>query len=54
MILAEKKFVYFLKGKHEVTDAFIKAHVENQTGQKIKVFQTDNGKEYINFSFRQV
>lgn len=53
---SRKKFVYFLKGKHEVTDAFIKfkALVENQSEQKIKVIRTDNGKEYVNNRLKQI
>ena len=42
--------VYFLKLKFEVFEQLKvwKALVENQSGKKIKVFQTDNRKEYVN------
>ena len=45
--------VYFLKKKSEALDAFkrYKAYVENQTGQKIKFLQSDNGSEYLSNEF---
>lgn len=46
-------FVYFLKEKSMVLDTFVefKQMVENQTGNKIKIFRTDNGGEYCSRSF---
>lgn len=46
----KKTFVYFLNGKNEVMSKFkeFKSLVENQTGYKIKVLRSDNGKEYVN------
>jgi len=46
---SRKVFVYFLKSKDEVFDAFktFKALVENECDKKIKVLRTDNGGEYI-------
>ena len=43
-------WVYFLKLKSEVFEhlKIWKAFVENQSGNKIKVLRTDNGKEYVN------
>lgn len=45
-----KTFVYFLKHKDEVPDVTVKfiKFAEKQTGQKIKRFRTDNGREYLN------
>lgn len=42
--------VFFLKQKSGVAEAFrlYQAHVERQTGRKIKCLQSDNGKEYCN------
>lgn len=50
---SRKVFVYFLKSKAEVLDTFIrfKVFVENQMEAKIKVFRTDNGKEYLSAQF---
>lgn len=51
---SRKVFVYFLKQKNEVLSKFkeFKALVENQTGERIKVLRTDNGKgEYCNIEF---
>lgn len=50
---SRKKFVYCIKHKSEVCDIFkgFKAHVEKQTGRKIKVIRTDNGREYVNREF---
>lgn len=46
-------FVYFLKAKSEVLRTFktFKQHVEKQTGRKIKVLRSDNGREYVNKEF---
>ena len=43
-------WVYYLKLKSNVFETLKvwKALVENQSGKKIKVFRTDNGKEYLN------
>ncbi|CAK9818809.1 Retrovirus-related Pol polyprotein from transposon TNT 1-94 [Anthophora quadrimaculata] len=45
--------IRFLKSKDQLFDAFrdFKNYIENQTGRKIKVFQSDNGKEYVNSRF---
>lgn len=43
-------FVYVLQFKSQVLESFkdFKARVENQTGKRIKILRTDNGKEYVN------
>ena len=43
-------WVYFLKLKYEVFETLkiCNALVENQSGNKIKILRTDNGKEYVN------
>lgn len=45
---SKKVFVYFLRAKSDVSSTIIdfKKFIENQTGEKIKVFRTDNGTEY--------
>ena len=45
--------VYFVKNKTEILDVFkqYKAEVDNLTGNRIKMLQPDNGKEYINREF---
>lgn len=45
--------VHFIKSKDEVFNVFkeYKALVENQTGQRIKCIQSDNGREYVNSRF---
>lgn len=47
---SRKTFGYFLKSKSEVFTKFVefKHLVENQTGEKIKVLRSDNGREYVN------
>lgn len=47
---SRKTFVYFLKGKDEVFTKFqeFKELAENQTGRRLKILRTDNGKEYVN------
>lgn len=46
---SKKVFVYFLKEKGQVTEIFLefKALVEKQTGKRIKILRSDNGREYI-------
>lgn len=41
--------VWFLRNKSDVFDAFkeFKALVDNQTGRRIKLLQSDNGREYL-------
>ena len=48
--------MYFLKLKSEVFEQLKvwKALVENQSGKKIKVLRTDNGKEYVNKNLQQL
>jgi len=48
-----KTWIYYLKQKDEAFDMFknIKALIENQIGKKIKVFEFDNGGEYISNEF---
>ena len=44
-----KTSVYFLKGKDEVVCKFkeFTALVERQTGKKLKILRSDNGREYV-------
>lgn len=53
---SRKMFVYFLKHKSEAPEVFtkFKALVENETGCKIKILRTDNGREYVNRKFKQI
>lgn len=46
-------FIYFMKTKSEVFGKFkiFKQEVERQTGKKIKILRSDNGREYINNQF---
>lgn len=48
-------FVYFLKHKSESLDYFseFQKKFENRLETKIKSIRTDNGREFINESFRQ-
>lgn len=48
-------FLYFIKHKSDVLEKFIefKNEMENQTGEKIKIFRTDNGGEYIGNEFNK-
>lgn len=50
---SRKTFVYFLKNKSEIFYCFklFKSKVENATGLKIKVFRSDNAKEYLSAEF---
>ncbi|KAK0593237.1 hypothetical protein LWI29_033337 [Acer saccharum] len=52
---SRKVWVYFLKHKSEVFDAFKrwKARVENETGLKIKKLHSDNGGEYEDSEFKR-
>src|SRR5215475_1568408 len=52
---SRKAFVYFLSAKNEALAKFkeFKAYAENVTGQRIKSFRSDNGREYINHPFEQ-
>ncbi|KXJ62368.1 hypothetical protein RP20_CCG016888 [Aedes albopictus] len=47
-------FAYFLKSKADAFSAFqeFMAHVENQSGKKIKCLRTDNGLEYLGQQFQ--
>ena len=47
-------WVYFLKYKFDVFDSFIifKTFVEKQSGLSIRRIRTDNGREYVNQSFK--
>lgn len=47
---SRKVFVYMLKKKSEVAAKFVefKQLVENQTGSRIRILRSDNGKEYCN------
>jgi transposase InsO family protein len=46
-------WIYLLKGKHEVLRCFQDFHklVANQFNTRIRIIQTDNGKEYVNNVF---
>ena len=48
--------MYFLKLKSEVFEQLKiwKELIENQSGKKIKVLRTDNGKEYVNKNLQQL
>lgn len=49
-----KTFGYFLKSKSEVACKFkdFKVLVENETGEKVKVLRSDNGREYVNHTLQ--
>lgn len=51
---SRKIFVYFLNQKDQVPETVIKfiKLAENQTGKKLMVLRTDNGREYINSTLR--
>ena len=53
---SRKFWVYTMKNKNDVLGVFLKwkAQVENQTGRKIKVLRTDNGREYKSDPFLKV
>jgi transposase InsO family protein len=50
---SRKTHIYFLKTEREVFKRFqeFKALVENQTGRKMKVLQSNNGVEYTSIEF---
>lgn len=50
---SRKVFCYFLNGKDEVFDKFVKFinFVENQTERRVKILRTDNGREYLSRRF---
>ena len=45
---SSKTWIYFLKSKDEVFSKFkeFKALIENHTEKKIKIFRSDNGREF--------
>lgn len=49
------RFVYFVKHKSDTFNTFLQFQkmIERQTGNKIKVFKSDNGREYINEQFTE-
>lgn len=49
-----KTWIFFLKTKDQVFDVFrdLKARVENQTGNKIKIPRINNGGEYTSNEFK--
>jgi hypothetical protein len=51
-----KTWIYFLKTKDESFSRFqeFKNLVENQTGRHIRVFRTDNGKEFDSFKYDEL
>ncbi|RDY14592.1 hypothetical protein CR513_00320, partial [Mucuna pruriens] len=53
--LTKKIWVYLLKGKHEVVDAFkrFKCLAEKHNGKMIKVLRTDGGREYVSIEFKE-
>jgi transposase InsO family protein len=52
---SRKTWIYFLKTKSEVFKWFqeFRALVENQSGKRIKVLQSDNGGEYSSTQFTE-
>jgi transposase InsO family protein len=49
-------FVYYLKHKSDVVSKFkaFKTFAENQTGKRLKILRTDNGKEYVNAELKRL
>lgn len=47
------RFVYFMKHKSDTFSTFLQFQqmIERQTGNKIKVFKSDNGREFVNEHF---
>jgi len=54
--LTRMSWIYFLRAKTEVADAFMKfkALVENQSGKKIKALKSDNESEYTANKFKLI
>lgn len=52
---SRRVFVYFMKGKDEAFKKFkaFKTQIEKQTGKQVKVFRSDNGKEFLNRQFAE-
>lgn len=52
---SRKTFVYFLKGKDEVFEKLreFKELTETQTGRKLKILRTDNGREFVNQKMKE-
>jgi len=48
-------WIYFFKSKNEVANIFWKhkALVENQSGCRLRIIRSDNGKEYANDTFHK-
>jgi transposase InsO family protein len=53
---SRKTWIYFLKTKDESFNIFqdFKNFVENQTGRHIRVFRTDNGKEFDSYKYDEL
>lgn len=53
---SRKTWIFFMKKKEEVFSKFIdiKAPIENQSSRKIRALRSDNGKEYISNSFKEL
>jgi hypothetical protein len=53
---SHKTWIYFLKTKDESFNRFqdFKNLVENETGRHIRVFRTDNGKEFDSFKYDEL
>jgi hypothetical protein len=51
---SHKTWIYFLKGKNEVSNKFkeFKDLVENLSEKKIKIFRSDNGREFTSGEFK--
>ena len=49
-----KVFVYMLKSKDEAKTVYekFKSMVQRQSGRQIKIFRSDNGREYVNASMK--
>ncbi|RDX67232.1 hypothetical protein CR513_53919, partial [Mucuna pruriens] len=54
--LTKKIWVYLLKGKHEVLDAFkrFKCSTKKHRGKMIKMLRTDGGREYVSTKFKEL
>ena len=50
---SRKTWIYFLKRKDEVFNKF-KALIENHTKNKIKIFRSDNGREFTSNEFNEL